>query len=91
VPVNATMPPQVPAVHPRGGVPIVLTAPLTETIDHAGYFIQMSMASLPIWLEGIPPRPNSRRDLIVGISSITQRRPDVAWPYSYLRRPPGVP
>src|SRR5829696_1747306 len=32
---------------------IVLTAPLTETIDHAGYFIQMSMASLPIWLEGI--------------------------------------
>src|SRR5688572_2473348 len=36
-----------------GGVPIVLTAPLTEIIDHAGYFIQMSMASLPIWLEGI--------------------------------------
>src|SRR5262245_57976251 len=36
-----------------GGVPIVLTAPLTEVIDHAGYFIQMSMASLPIWLEGI--------------------------------------
>ena len=36
-----------------GGTPIVLTAPLTETIDHAGYFIQMSMASLPIWLEGI--------------------------------------
>ena len=32
---------------------IVLTAPLTEMIDHAGYFIQMSMASLPIWLEGI--------------------------------------
>ncbi len=32
---------------------IVLTAPLTEAIDHAGYFIQMSMASLPIWLEGI--------------------------------------
>src|SRR5262245_66078965 len=35
------------------GRPIVLTAPLTEIIDHAGYFIQMSMASLPIWLEGI--------------------------------------
>ena len=32
---------------------IVVTAPLTETIDHAGYFIQMSMASLPMWLEGI--------------------------------------
>ncbi|NWF85967.1 MAG: B12-binding domain-containing radical SAM protein [Bryobacteraceae bacterium] len=26
---------------------------MTEVIDHAGYFIQMSMASLPIWLEGI--------------------------------------
>ena len=37
---------------PRGRR-IVVTAPLTETIDHAGYFIQMSMASLPIWLEGI--------------------------------------
>ncbi len=32
---------------------IVLTAPLTESIDHAGYFIQMAMASLPIWMEGI--------------------------------------
>ena len=39
--------------NPEAGVPIVLTAPLTEIIDHAGYFIQMSMASLPIWLEGI--------------------------------------
>ena len=36
-----------------GGKRILLTAPLTESIDHAGYFIQMSMASLPIWLEGI--------------------------------------
>jgi radical SAM superfamily enzyme YgiQ (UPF0313 family) len=36
-----------------GGRPIVLTAPLTEIIDHAGYFIQMSMASLPIWLERV--------------------------------------
>ena len=35
------------------GVPIVITAPLTETIDHAGFFIQMSMASIPMWLEGI--------------------------------------
>jgi hypothetical protein len=35
-----------------GGRLIVLTAPLTEIIDHAGYFIQMSMASLPIWMEG---------------------------------------
>ena len=34
-----------------GGKLIVLTAPLTETIDHAGYFIQMALASLPIWME----------------------------------------
>ena len=41
---------------------IVLTAPFTETIDHAGFFIQMSMASLPMWLEGILNRkyPNWR-------------------------------
>ena len=31
----------------RRGVPIVLTAPLTESIDHAGFFIQMSLASIP--------------------------------------------
>jgi hypothetical protein len=36
-----------------GGKLIVLTAPLTEAIDHAGYFIQMAMASLPIWMEGV--------------------------------------
>lgn len=41
------------SVSPGRGKRIVLTAPLTETIDHAGYFIQMSMASLPMWLEGI--------------------------------------
>src|SRR5262252_8269089 len=40
-------------ISPGGGTRIVLTAPFTETIDHAGYFIQMSMASLPMWLEGI--------------------------------------
>ena len=34
-----------------GGKLIVLTAPLTETIDHAGYFIQMGIASMPTWLE----------------------------------------
>ncbi|MEO7659548.1 MAG: hypothetical protein ABIV48_08030 [Pyrinomonadaceae bacterium] len=40
--------------HPTdGGKLIVLTAPLTEAIDHAGYFIQMAMASLPIWMEGV--------------------------------------
>lgn len=32
---------------------IVITAPVTETIDHAGYFIQMAIASLPVWLERI--------------------------------------
>jgi hypothetical protein len=37
----------------EAGRVIVITAPLTEIIDHAGYFIQMSMASLPTWLEGI--------------------------------------
>lgn len=31
---------------------IVLTAPLTETIDHAGYFIQMALASMPKLMEG---------------------------------------
>src|SRR6202171_6389866 len=36
---------------PDGGKLIVLTAPLTEAIDHAGYFIQMAMASLPMWME----------------------------------------
>jgi hypothetical protein len=35
---------------------IVLTAPLTETIDHAGYFIQMGMASLPVWMKGVLDR-----------------------------------
>ena len=34
-----------------GGKLIVLTAPLTETIDHAGYFIQMGIASMPTWME----------------------------------------
>jgi len=36
-----------------GGKLMVITAPLTETIDHAGYFIQMGMASMPIWMEGV--------------------------------------
>ncbi|HEX6283944.1 MAG TPA: hypothetical protein VFZ71_03675, partial [Pyrinomonadaceae bacterium] len=36
-----------------GGRLIVLTAPLTESIDHAGYFIQMALASLPVWMEGV--------------------------------------
>src|SRR6202049_1887445 len=33
------------------GVPIVLTAPLTESIDHAGFFIQMALGSIPGWME----------------------------------------
>jgi len=46
--------PQIMAEQPEGdGKLIVLTAPLTEVIDHAGYFIQMAMASLPIWMEGV--------------------------------------
>lgn len=35
------------------GVPVVLTAPLTESIDHAGFFIQMSLASIPGWMEWV--------------------------------------
>ena len=46
--VTSTVPYQPPA---DGGKLIVLTAPLTETIDHAGYFIQMALASLPVWME----------------------------------------
>ena len=38
------------------GKPIVLTAPFTEMIDHAGYFIQMGMASIPIWMEWVMDR-----------------------------------
>lgn len=37
----------------RAGAPIVLTAPLTESIDHAGFFIQMSLASIPGWMEWV--------------------------------------
>jgi radical SAM superfamily enzyme YgiQ (UPF0313 family) len=40
----------------RQGVPIVLTAPLTESIDHAGFFIQMSLASIPEWMEWVIDR-----------------------------------
>jgi radical SAM superfamily enzyme YgiQ (UPF0313 family) len=36
-----------------GGKLIVITAPLTETVDHAGYFIQMALASLPVWMEWV--------------------------------------
>jgi radical SAM superfamily enzyme YgiQ (UPF0313 family) len=39
-----------------GGVSIVLTAPLTESIDHAGFFIQMSLASIPGWMEWVIDR-----------------------------------
>ncbi|MGH9430325.1 MAG: hypothetical protein ACRD3T_02150 [Terriglobia bacterium] len=38
---------------PDGGKLIVLTAPLTEAIDHAGYFIQMALASLPGYMEWV--------------------------------------
>ena len=39
-----------------GGKLVVLTAPLTEIIDHAGFFIQMAMASMPVWMEGVMNR-----------------------------------
>ena len=38
---------------PAEGKLIILTAPLTEIIDHAGFFIQMGMASMPTWMEGV--------------------------------------
>jgi radical SAM superfamily enzyme YgiQ (UPF0313 family) len=41
---------------PNSGVPIVLTAPLTESVDHAGFFIQMSLASIPGWMEWVIDR-----------------------------------
>ncbi|HEU0138054.1 MAG TPA: radical SAM protein [Bryobacteraceae bacterium] len=37
----------------QSGKLIVLTAPLTETVDHAGYFIQMALASLPKRMEAV--------------------------------------
>jgi radical SAM superfamily enzyme YgiQ (UPF0313 family) len=40
----------------RRGVPVVLVAPLTESIDHAGFFIQMSLASIPEWMEWVIDR-----------------------------------
>src|SRR5689334_16185801 len=53
----------IPNIAADGGKLIVITAPLTETIDHAGYFIQMGMASMPIWMEGVFNRkyPNWRK------------------------------
>jgi radical SAM superfamily enzyme YgiQ (UPF0313 family) len=45
-----------PTMTSRSGVPIVLTAPLTESIDHAGFFIQMSLASIPEWMEWVIDR-----------------------------------
>jgi hypothetical protein len=44
----------------NAGKLIVLTAPLTEVIDHAGFFIQMAMASMPIWMEGVINRKYPR-------------------------------
>jgi hypothetical protein len=55
-PTNSEPPNQDRSYTRTDGKLIVLTAPLTEVIDHAGYFIQMSMASLPMWLAGILDR-----------------------------------
>src|SRR3989442_9518784 len=35
------------------GKRVVLTAPLTESVDNAGFFIQMSLASIPGWMEWV--------------------------------------
>jgi hypothetical protein len=37
----------------HAGAPIVLTAPSTKSIDHPGFFIQMSLASIPGWMEWV--------------------------------------
>src|SRR5258708_8611126 len=37
----------------RARAAIVLTEPLTESIDHVGFFIQMSLASIPGWMEWV--------------------------------------
>jgi hypothetical protein len=42
-----------------GGKLIVITAPLSEAIDHAGYFIQVVLASLPIWVAQLHPQGGS--------------------------------
>lgn len=43
-----------------GGRLIVLSAPLTEIIDYAGYFVQMALASLPNWMEFVVNRSYPR-------------------------------
>jgi radical SAM superfamily enzyme YgiQ (UPF0313 family) len=50
---NVAQPGSVPALNESAGAGtlIVLTAPLTETIDHAGFFIQMALASMPKGME----------------------------------------
>ncbi len=45
---------------PPAGALIVLTAPLTESIDRAGYFIQMALASMPSFLERVLDRKYPR-------------------------------
>ena len=56
---------------PSGGFPIVLTAPLTESVDHAGFFIQMSLASIPEWMEWVInkkyPARRTREELLATI------------------------
>lgn len=34
-----------------GGYQIVLSAPLTETVDNPGFFIQLALSSMPQWME----------------------------------------
>jgi radical SAM superfamily enzyme YgiQ (UPF0313 family) len=49
-----------PSVSADPGALIVLTAPLTEIVDHAGYFIQMALASLPPMMERVIDRQYPR-------------------------------
>jgi radical SAM superfamily enzyme YgiQ (UPF0313 family) len=47
----------------NGGTPIVLTAPLSEAVDAPNFILQMSMASMPKWMEFVLnlKYPNWRR------------------------------
>lgn len=54
------------------GVRIVLTAAPTGVIGQAGYFIQVIMASLPVWIEGILNRKYPRwREIEYNCSEVT--------------------
>lgn len=67
---------------------IVLTAPLTEIIDHAGYFIQMSMASLAAHHEVLEDESPAGTKQLVGAGGVAPRRPrSLGLSAAEIRRP----